>query len=189
MSTTQIEFVEGLDPASPIPSFVRAAGLNRRLAVIQHTCRPDSVDMYFDEPLWRRLIEFAVRLRAGSQVAIIDRDHVTVDRNWQKRTAQDPARSEELPLEGFMSAWSASDDPNRDPPEYITVRDEGNLVLCIATEYWTQAGGPARYADSYTYSIFSEDDIASKVISFLGEADAARGWELSTSPLQAGGAP
>jgi hypothetical protein len=137
--------------------------------------------MYFDEPLWCRLLEFALGFGTGHEVGIIDRGR-GVDRDWQARTAREPERADEIGAETFLSAWNASNDPYRDPPEYIVVRQNGNLVLCIVTEYWTQAGGPAPYADSYTYSIFSKNDVAGTVTKFLQEADMAQGWELSTVP-------
>jgi hypothetical protein len=182
MSRTKIELIKGPDPASPIPSFVKAAGLIRRIAVIQHTHRADLVDMYFDEPLWLRLLEFAMEFGRDHEVRIIDPGGA-VDRGWLRRAARDSGRSDEVHPDAFLSEWNTSKDRYRDPPEYIVVRQTETLVLCIVTEYWTQIGGPAPYADSYTYSIFSKIDVARPVEEYLKEAESVDGWELSTLEL------
>jgi len=175
MIRTKIDFVAGFDPMCLVPELVRSVGLRCRIAVIQDTYRPDSVDMYFDQPLWLCLLEFATQFGHGLQVGIVDR---------RKRAPREPERADEVPPEAFLAAWRALDDADRYPPACIVVRDRENLVLYISTEYWNRAGGPMPYHDSYTYSIFSNEDLAAKVIQFLADAEASRGWELSTNLLQ-----
>lgn len=184
MIRTEIELLEAPDPVTTVPSFLKSAGLTRRMAVIQHTHRPDSVDMCFDEPLFLRLLEFALQFGSNHEdheVGIIDRGP-TVNRDWEAGTAQEPVRADEIDPDVFCSEWNASEDPYRFPPEFIVVRQNGNMVLCIVTEHWAQVGGPEPYADSYTYSIIAKEDIAGTVTEFLRESDMAPGWELSIVP-------
>ncbi|HEX6865757.1 MAG TPA: hypothetical protein VF122_00855, partial [Caulobacteraceae bacterium] len=107
-----------------------------------------------------------------------------LDQNCQKETARVPTRSDETPVDAFMATWNSSRDEYRDPPEYIVARDGEDLILCIATEYWTRIGGPRPYHDSYTYSIYSRDNIIENVIKFLVTSDAAREWEISLEPIR-----
>jgi hypothetical protein len=153
---TQIDFATGFNKVSPVPKAVRVAGLDCRLAVIQHTNRSDKVDMYFDEPLWRRLIEFAVQFRANMNIHVAEREG-----------------SPEVELNAFLAAWKSSESK---PPGLIFVRDGQQLVLCIATEYWAYFGGPWPYHDSYTYSLYSKDDLTQSVKTFLMAAEGASGW-------------
>ena len=75
MERTGIRFVAGIEPASIAPAAVKTAGsLAHRFAVIQETYRPDKVDMYFDEALWRRLVEFARGTAPGARGGIVVSD-------------------------------------------------------------------------------------------------------------------
>lgn len=179
MTKTEIEFVEGFDPACAVPACVKAASLNHRLAVIQHTYRPDSVDMYFDEALWRRLLQFAEQFGSEYRVGIIDRDWSmgAVNRDWESGRADEPTEADEISVDAFLAAWSRMSE--RDPPEYIMVRGKRGLVMCIATEYWTQVGGPRPYADSYTYSLFSKSFINALAVRFVLSAEEAQGWAIA----------
>jgi len=172
MNKTEINFFAGFDPVCPVPKVVEAAGLKYRLAVVQETFRPDSVDMYFDKALWQRLLEFAATFGPALCVRVIDRP-------WDGTRHGEPKEADELPLEVFRTARRASTADDQDPAEYVMVRDGDNLVLCIATEFWTQVGGPRPYSDSYTYSIFSKEELAPRVRHFLAAATESSGWRLA----------
>lgn len=170
MNNTKISLYSGYDPAFVVPKFVRKAELSYRLAVVQDTYRADSVDMYFDEALWNRLLEFATSYNPRLTVGVVDRPG--------KRRRTDPKPVDELPV-GSFEAIRAAEPADRHPAEYVMVRDGGRLLLCIVTEFWTQVGGPLPYADSYTYAIFSKDDLAARVLQFLIASTATSGWLLS----------
>jgi hypothetical protein len=159
---TQVNFVAGFDAASRVPPAVRKAGLTHRTAVIQETYRPDSPDMYFDEALWLRLLDFARAFCPGAEVLV-------------GKEAQTP--------EAFLQDWRASDE--RDPADSIEVRNQGELVLFVATEFWTNVGGPAPYADSYTYSFFSKDEITGRLMAYLRDGDTDRRWMLASEAMPA----
>ena len=53
-------------------------------------------------------------------------------------------------------------------------------MLCIETEFWTQLGGPWPYHDSYTYAIWSKDDVSARLIGFLREADPSASWDIAS---------
>jgi hypothetical protein len=169
MNNTKIGLYSGHDPASTVPKFVRKAELSYRLAVVQDTYRADSVDMYFDEALWNRLLEFATSYNPRLTVGVVDRPG--------KRRGREPKLADELLL-GSFKAIRAAEPADQHPAEYIMVRDDGRLLLCIVTEFWTQVGGPLPYADSYTYAIFSKHDLAGRVLQFLTASTAASGWLL-----------
>jgi len=171
MSQTEINFFAGFDPVCFVPKALASAGMSHRLAVVQETYRPDSVDMYFDLQLWRRLLAFAEAFHPDGKISIVDRPA-------GKGRHEDPRPADEMTLSAYAATEEGSDDP--DPAEYIMVRNGDALVLCIATEFWTQVGGPTPYADSYTYSIFSTQDLSERVMRFLAEADAASGWRMAS---------
>jgi hypothetical protein len=157
---TEISFVSGFDAEDRTPGLVKSAGLKHRFAVIQETYRPDKVDMYFDEALWGRLFDFAIRY--------------ALDR---KTIAEIRYASKEMPAANLVTAGRQETD--KKPPPYILVRDGGKCVLCIATEFWNLIGGPWPYHDSYTYSIYSNEVLDDQVLQFLRQANAAHEWQIS----------
>lgn len=162
MAKTEIEFVSGFDPVCPIPRIVRAAGLDHRFAVIQHTYRPDSVDGVFDVALFDTLMRFAAALRPNADVSADERND-----------------GREVSLANFRAAWEQSSEDHRSDA-MLLVRLGSELVACIAPEHWANIGGPAPYSDSYTYSIFSREEMGERVTAFLRDSDGSEGWHLST---------
>jgi len=160
MERTEIRFVAGIE--SWHCSSGRESGLAHRFAVIQETYRSDAVDAYFDEALWRRLLEFASGAEPGAQVGIIPRDGAN-----------------EVDAGDFRAANTLIEDP----PPFVLVRVNGKLLLCMETEYWTQTGAPWPYHDSYTYAIWSNEDLSARVVRFLREADASASWNIASGVL------
>jgi hypothetical protein len=85
---------------------------------------------------------------------------------------------EEIRHDIFLATLREKEALDQEPPELILVRDEKELVLCVATEYWTQIGGSQLYHDSYTYLIYSKDNIAEDVKAFLIEAGKTQDWNI-----------
>jgi hypothetical protein len=133
--------------------------------------------MFFDKALWSALLGFAANFRPGARVSLVDRrmpGHIA---------RGEPSQSDELSIETYIAM--RADEVEPEPAEYVMVRDDTALVLCIATEFWTQVGGPTPYADSYTYSIFSAEDVSGRVMTHLSAADGCGGWRLASEVLQA----
>jgi hypothetical protein len=166
MEKTDITFVDGFDDWYTVPPAVKSAGLSHRFAVIQDTYRSDSVGMYFDEALWRRLIDFALHFSPGSYLTAIVGERAF---DWIS----------------FISDWENSTASNREPPAYVQVFADGKFVLCMATEYWTRVGGPMPYHDSYTYSFFSAEDLSRRIMQHLREAIDADAWNLASQAIRA----
>jgi hypothetical protein len=156
---TDVNFVAGFDGAARLPAAARS--FTHRFAVIQETYRPDSVDMYFDAPLWLSLVDFISGHSPGAEVRI-------------GKSALDP--------EAYLGFWRAAVDPM---PEDIEVRRRGELVLYLAVEFWTHVGGPAPYHDSYTYSLLSNEDLSGRLIAHLRDSDAAHLWMLAADVMAA----
>ncbi|MFT3728445.1 MAG: hypothetical protein QM759_11530 [Terricaulis sp.] len=167
MSRTEISFVVGLDPVSPVLPPMRAAGFAHRFAVVQHTSRPGAADMYFDAHLWRALLAFAEGLGADGGVVTIAQG---------KR---------ELAVAEFLRAWDAEDAAERGPPDAIVVRRDDAMIAYIATEPWVNVGGPAPYHDSYTYAVFTHEDIGARLMAFLAARADAAGWDLADEVMTA----
>jgi hypothetical protein len=161
-----VRLVSGNEGLAPVPEIVATSGLNTRFAVIQETFVKDCVDVYFDEALWRTLMEF-VTSRG---------DSVTVLWRW--------THAGETSLDAFLSDLGQTDPEDREPPWALLVRMEGKLTLTMVTEYWEQVGGPAPYHDSYTYSLFSEDYLGDQVISALAGAPTAERWRIASEIVE-----
>ncbi len=163
---TNIDFVTGFDSFSAIPEAAKKAGLKYRFAVIQDTYRPDKVYIYFDENLLMSIIDFLKGFYNAQDFQIEQRQGVA-----------------KVQLEVFLSDWNKLNSDDRNPPETIYVRKEQKIVACVATQYWKCCGGPRPYHDSYTYQLFSEDDISEKVITFLAEVSKTNGWNIAAKPI------
>jgi hypothetical protein len=164
MVKTEVSFVDGFDDVRCQPDYAKSAGLNRRFAIIQETYRPDCVDVYFDEPLWLSLLEFAKRTSTNVQIG--------VTQNSSKKVA----------LENFLADFSKLPNEERHPPPFIFGSEEGMLKIAIETEYWNNVGGPMPYHDSYTYSIYSSDPVGKRVLQHLAAANAGS-WDLASEPM------
>jgi hypothetical protein len=158
---TEVRFASGYHRFAPAPDYATPEGLTHRFAVIQETYRPDKVDMYFDETLWRRILAFAAAYASDGTVTFAPTE-----------------KGPELPADRFLCDWDAQAPDDRDPPA-IMVREGGRRVLAIVPEYWNQIGGPDLYHDSYTYSFYAAEDLSDRVRSFLAEAPEVGGWDLS----------
>jgi hypothetical protein len=165
----EVEFVSGPEPEYRYPPAIGRAGLDRRLAVIQHTNAPGSPDMVFDEDLWRALAVFLARQGEGD---------VCVG-----RTVEDLGR-EEWTLAALLEDWDRALPEDRYPPDLLLARVQGALRLCMVIEAWAQVGGPWPYADSWTYSIFSHEDLSASLPAFLREQSAGR-WTVSQTLIPA----
>jgi len=159
---TDIIFVAGIDGYFPTPPAARKAGLTHRFAVIQETYRAGSADMYFDEALWLAILDFACSFSSGAEARI-------------GKAAQT--------REAFLQAWSAASE--KDPADYIEVHGADGLILFVATELWSNVGGPAPYADSITYSLHSREDIGGQVMAHLRNSDGAHRWMLAADAIPA----
>ena len=128
--------------------------------------------MYFDEALWRRLIEFAKEYEPHGEVTVTD---------WRMRPG-----TNEVALDDYMLAWENwSDDDRSRPPAFVMVRHDRAMSLLMVTEYWVDVGGPYPYADLYTYSLFSNRELGSDIRRFLADASAASQWNMATDVLKA----
>lgn len=160
-------------------------GLGFRTAVIQDTDVAGCDDMYFDEALWRGVVDFAARFDPEARVTVLP-DFTVYDRAlpkpgairalWDRLTGAPPQPQPPLPavLRGevefadFVDDWMAQPADDRDPPPVILVRRDGELVLCVVTEYWSLIGGrAATYHDSYTYSVFAKEPLGDALQGFL----------------------
>ncbi|ESQ86446.1 hypothetical protein ABAC460_23330 [Asticcacaulis sp. AC460] len=162
MEKTEVRFVDGFDDSGwPVPEPAKAAGLNHRFAVIQETYRPDSVDMYFDEPLWFSMVDLAKTVATDVRIGVLEK-----------------RKYREVDLEAYLATWSSTPQDDKDPPNFILGRDSTGLNLVIGTEYWCRGGGPEDYHDSYTYAVYSKVRMGVSVMAHLAGANSG-GWDLA----------
>lgn len=179
---TEIRFRRGIDPVTEIPEEARANGLTERIAIIQESYRPDKVDMFFDEALFLRLLDYARKVSDGGTVEVIEEALATRQKTLlSKMLGRDDRTQEVRTLDDFLQGWSATPSDEKEPPIKVLVLKCGSPNLCIATEFWTRVGGPPEYHDSYTYSIFSREDRSEEIREFLAASPEADSWSFAAA--------
>jgi len=156
-----VSFVRGVDRFSTPPRFVKRAGLTARFAVVQQTYVEGCADVYFDAPLWRALASFV-----QSKGDTVDVWVTTPDR-------------QRLSLTKFLEAWEKISADEREPPPVLTVSSGARPALCMVTTYWVDVGGPGVYHDSYTYSLYGDQDLGEDVLAALAKAPDRARWTLA----------
>src|SRR5215470_17769015 len=117
MSTPKIDigFVAGLERypffQDATLRFIERSGLKQRFAIIQDTCLDGCPDMYFDEALWRRLIEFIKETVPEASISIVD-DYCNPEANG-------------VPLRDYLTSWSKLDETERCPPAFVMAKRDG----------------------------------------------------------------
>jgi hypothetical protein len=188
------------------PRFIAEAGLVHRLAVIQddyvHGAPEEDVTardgpMFTEELMWR-LIDYFQRYVDDGIVTMIP--EIRTPRYpsrfmnllrflfTKKRPLPDNssaleeavAATPELDLEAFRKLFEQQSVADKEPPEVILLRKNGQLELCCVMEFWTRVGGPALYHDAYAYSIFAARDIGAEVRDFVRDAPCADLWNVGT---------
>jgi hypothetical protein len=153
-----------------IPKAVQRERLRFHLDIVQDTHRADSVDMFFDEPLWNALLDFASTFTTRGVVTVIQRP--------MSKRGRNPRVTDETALLDYFS-WPVMSAEERGPAEAIIVRRSGVIVLYIATLCWANVGGPSPYHDSYTYSVYSRASLDIALPNFLARHRAVPGWDLA----------
>jgi len=174
MGKTEVRFNDGFHEESWWPDYARRANLGHRFAVIQETYRPDSEDMYFDEPLWFAMLDFAQKWAAG-----VPGTELCFGLMPQKRRG----RSHEVAPEPYLTDRLTKSQDDRDPPHYILCRHDGTPSLMIETEFWCYGGGPDLYHDSYAYATYSAVPLGAAVMKYLAEVNDGR-WDLAVEPVK-----
>jgi hypothetical protein len=86
----------------------------------------------------------------------------------------------EMPLDVFLREWKNTSDDDKEPPLYIFIKRDKQILACLITEFWFLVGGPYPYADSYTYSILTHIDISGELLNFIKENNIPKKWEIGS---------
>lgn len=195
----EIRFVSDTGPSVWLGDALTPPGLGFRTAVIQDTSVPGCDEMHFDEGLWRGVAAFAGQYEPAGRITVL-RDFAEY-RNAlgapgrlarilrrlmgaapPPRPALSHALDGEVPLDEFLEAWGAEPASDRSPPPVVLVRRSGELVMCVAAEYWNEIGGSdAAYHDSYTYSVFSRRPLGDELQRFLDLRPEAYRWRWNSA--------
>jgi hypothetical protein len=165
----EISFVDGFEREWRMPAILRAAGLDRRVAVVQETSVPGCPDMYFDESLFLALLDFALSAVPGGRLGLVDK-------------VEDIGRKE-MSREHLLADWARLRAGERSPAGGVVSRVGDRPVLAIVTEFWVSVGGPRPYADSYTYSVLSARRLGDELRAFLSARPEARRWSVVPAVL------
>ena len=179
---TEIRFRKGIDPVTQIPEEIRANGLTERTAIIQDSYRPDKVDMFFDEALFLRLLDYARMVADGGTVQVFEEPTATRPQTLLAKLLGLDERTQLVrTLDDFLEGWSKTAPDEREPPVKVLVLRRGLVELCVVTEFWTRVGGPPEYHDSYTYSVFSSDDRSGEIREYLAASPEASSWSFAAA--------
>ena len=207
VGAVNVSFFSDTGPGDWLNDDLTPPRLGFRTAVIQDTEVPGCDGMYFDEALWRGVADFAGQYDPAGQVTVLldftEYQHALaapgrIASAWRRLTGS-PVRARppfpaaldgEVPLAEFLEGWLAEPAEDRSPPPVVLVRCSGELVLCVATEYWNRIGGrSATYHDTYTYSIFTDRPVGDALQRFLALHPEAHRWQPSRPPNPARYAP
>lgn len=166
-----IYFVAGADDRWNYPKAVTTAGLAHQFAVIQHSDPKLNDDTTADPAMVRAMAAFLSAYDAEADVMAAD--------EWED------IGQRERPLAAYMADWEVTAEADRDPPMAVVVRKAGKAVAYMLVEPWYGVGGPWPFADSCTYTFFTDRDIGPELEAYLrGHPDAAR-WNISPTRLTA----
>ena len=138
--------------------------------------------MFFDEALFLRLLDYALKVSDGGTVEVFEEAATTRPKGLLARfLGRDERTQKARTLDDFLQGWSVTPSDEKEPPSRVLVLKSGSTTLCIATEFWTRVGGPPEYHDSYTYSVFSREDRSDELRQFLTASPEADMWSFATS--------
>jgi hypothetical protein len=105
--------------------------------VVQETCRPDKVDMYFDAGFLRCLVALLAESLGADAVRC----------NRQEGDGED--------FQAYIAGQSVLTEVDQEPPDEVIFAAGGKALCVVKTEPWTRCGGPRPYADNYAYAVYS----------------------------------
>lgn len=139
------------------PEIAYDAGLRNRFSVVLQTYRSDKVDMFFDFDQYTALLTAIVEaLPHDSEIA----------------EYLDGAQDESVA--SMFSHLGSQSEYEREPPKWLTLKQGGETVGLMETEFWVRGGGPGPYHDSYTLSIYTAEDHTDRFRQICGEVCSQR---------------
>ena len=163
MGRVRVRFAKGVEGIAERPSV--ASGLDQRFAVIQDTYVTGHPDMVFDDRLWLTLVDFLGRQSAAQEVRVTREEGQVVG------------------LALFVSNWKGVARADREPPPLVEFRTDAATSAVMATEYWSRVGGPEPYHDSYTYAIWTRDDVEEALREYLALSVDGGAWQLEPNTI------
>lgn len=150
-----LKLVSGYDPDAILPpEEIFKYRLPYRFAIVQ----PDKIDMFFDVDL------FLALLRALSGRISHDRlEFHFLEGKWLNRCWFMPERWKRTVFSTFEAIekfYQSAEGRYKDPPEQIFWFKQAKVVAMGDSEPWFKTGGPTLYHDSYTISLYTEEDHA-----------------------------
>jgi hypothetical protein len=166
-----IYFVSGADDRWNYPKIVTTAGLAHQFGVIQHGDNDLNQQTTADPAMVRAIAAFLIAYDADAEVM--------AGNEWE-----DLGKGER-PLSDYMAEWEVKAEADRDPPMGVAVRKAGKALAYMLVEPWYGVGGPWPFADSCTYTFFTDRDIGPEIEAYLrGHPDAAR-WNIGPVTIPA----
>lgn len=132
------------------PRRVHDLGLDRRVAFVLETYRPDKgPDMFFDLELYAALLQGARDVFQADRMVVVSPNGTTTELADGSDVVRLLGQRRELA---------------REPLEHLVLRRGDAIVATIGSEPWAHGGGPVPYHDSYTIPIYSSEDKSTELI-------------------------
>lgn len=149
---TTFKLVRGFHEQTPIPKAAKRAGWSHRSAVVIDSHIPGEPEMQFDSTLF---VQFLRSIDAV--IAATNRRITVIDPKKGKKV-------ELMSVEALHDFYQEIEAEDRDLPEAIIWYNEATEVGGGFPEKWYAVGGPEIYHDSFTFSVFTENDIFPAVV-------------------------
>lgn len=141
-------------------------GLPFRFAVAMDTWRQDNPDMFYDT-------ELLLALCAGF-IHKVEHDTLLID---HQRTSKDKHQLFET-LESYAAFLQSLPQDEQDPLMSLKLLKNGEVVLYAEPALYSLVGGPAPYHDTYTFALYSADDMGDVFVNVARETCHSLGAQI-----------
>ena len=138
----QLSFVRGYHPATPVPEIAVASGCNHRFAVIIYDADLDGIELFFPCFLYKTLLT--------NLSMTIPHDSLQFG---------SVAKLTSGTMTHCLSCISCESE-DAEPFDQVIFTNRQQVRSIVQTEWWTLWGGPLPYSDSYTFAIYTSEDLS-----------------------------
>ncbi len=158
---SSIYIVKGYHEITPVPETAKEVCLNYRFAVVFDTYHQDFDYMYFQHVLFIKILVKIAKI-LDSDTILIELDDDTYYHS----------------VEEFSKYLFATPEEDRQPPQRIYFRKNGELICLEETEFWVLCGGNLPYSDSYTASFHTMNDMPDSFAKACCNASECKGTTI-----------
>lgn len=139
-SNQSINIVNGIIPKfDKYSKEAKIFSLNNRFSICLNTFYPELEQMYFDFDLFEKIFNFILRKIEYSEIEVYLVNNYRISRSIQNCL-------------NLIELYEVTN--GNEPIERIKIINNGEVVLYIETEFYTNSGGPKIYHDNYNFAFY-----------------------------------